>query len=113
MNGTRYNEKTLGIVVTKLESARQDRTRIIIQYGDETGNSWGDHYDISGYVGRSSGKTKKPILLHNNRSNYGGAILDSRIIGIWKSKGKYPLWVHPNFKAHPDGPKWCHEFTKE
>jgi hypothetical protein len=76
-----------------LEMARKERIRIVLDYGDvNTGESWGEEHDIYGYVGRSSGKIKIPILVYNRRSFGGGAILDHCIIGIKTSKDKKVLY---------------------
>jgi len=95
INGTSYNEETTGKVIQVLERCRQNRIRIIIDYGDtKTGKSWGETFDTTGYVGRSSGPVKVPILLHNSKSSGGGAILDSCIIGIKTSNGGKSLYQY-------------------
>ena len=93
INGTFYHEKTNDQVIEVLESARQNRTRIILDYGDvKTGKSWGEEYDITGYVGRSTGEIKIPLLVYNARSLGGGGILDHCIIGIYTARGKKQLY---------------------
>lgn len=93
VNGTSYRSDTPDEVIRVLENARISNTRIVLDYGDtKTGHSWGDVYDVTGYVGRSRGISKIPILLYNNRSIGGVAILDNCIIGIRESKGKRILY---------------------
>lgn len=93
VNGTSYDIRTNDTIIRILEKCRLDGTRIVLDYGDiKTGRSWGEVYDITGRLGRSSGSIKIPILLHNSRSIGGGGILDHCIIGIKTSKGKYPLY---------------------
>lgn len=93
VNGTSYHVETPEAVIKVLESARANHTRIVLDYGDvKTGESWGEVYDIAGYIGRSTGSIKVPLLIHNSRSMGGGAILDHCIIGIKTSAGKYPLY---------------------
>lgn len=93
VNGTSYHIDTNDEIIDVLEKVRQIRTRIILDYGDiKTGRSWGDRYDITGYVGRSTGYSKIPLLIHNTRSMGGGGILTHCIIGIKTSKGKIPLY---------------------
>jgi hypothetical protein len=93
VNGTSYHDETPDEVVRVLENARANRTRIVLDYGDvKTGESWGEVYDIAGYIGRSTGSIKVPLLIHNARSMGGGAILDHCIISIKTSAGKYPLY---------------------
>lgn len=52
-----------------------------------------------GTVGRSTGKVKIPLLVHNSRSMGGGGILTHCIIGIRLSRkdrdGKYQ-WMYRN-----------------
>ena len=68
-NGTWYYEETDDEVIEVLENARLSGTRIRIYLGDkETGRDWGEVCDVTGYVGRSMGPIKIPILLHNARS---------------------------------------------
>jgi hypothetical protein len=99
-DGTCYNTQTPDKVVQILERARRDRTRLVFDYGDATtGKSWGECYDIVGYIGRSTGTNKIPILVFNSRSWGGGAISDDCIIKISESKGKRMLYVHPTYQA--------------
>lgn len=92
--GTFYHEETPYEVVEVLEQARKNRTRLTLDYGDvKTVKSWGEVHDIHGYIGRSNGQIKIPLLVHNTRSLGGGAILDHCIIGIYTSKGKKPLYT--------------------
>lgn len=87
VNGTSYSKDTSDKVIEVLERARANRTRITLDYGDVvTGKSWEECYDITGYVGRSTGSIKIPILVFNTRSMGGGSILDNRIIKITESK---------------------------
>jgi hypothetical protein len=97
-NGTHYDKRTDPTIISVLEYARSKRLRIELDYGDtDTGRSWGETHDILGYVGRSTGRIKIPILVHNSRSMGGGAILDHCIIRIRTSKGKEVLYQHPNY----------------
>jgi len=70
--------------------------RIRLFYGNtKTGKCWMDEYDTMGYVGRSSGSIKIPLLINNARSYGGGGILDSCIIKI--TKNHKVLYQHPKF----------------
>ena len=76
-----------------LNRLRDNRTRIVVDYGDvKTGKSWGEVYDITGYVGRSTGGIKIPLLIHNSRSHGGGALFDDCILSIKTSAGKRTLY---------------------
>lgn len=99
VNGTSYNKKTPAEVISVLEAARKTGTRIKLHYGDtETGKDWKDEYNVTGYVGRSNGLRKVPILLHNSRSTGGISILDHCIIKIKKSKGGEVLYKNPKYQ---------------
>lgn len=111
--GTAYHVDTEDKVVTILENARQNRFRIRLVYGDrETGKVWNEDYDIMGYVGRSCGNIKIPLLVHNSRSTGGGALLDNCILGIIDTKEKRFLYCakNINFGVHEIekiGIDWC------
>lgn len=74
--------------------------RLAIEYGDaETGQSWGDAE--TGYIGRSTGTQKIPLVVHNARSMGGGGLLDHCIVRISfanKANGG-DLYRHPTYKA--------------
>lgn len=83
VNGTTYNDATAQVVIDVLERARVSRDRIRIVLGDiATGRSWEESNDVAGYVGRSTGSIKVPLLVHNARSSGGGHMLDHCIIAI-------------------------------
>lgn len=75
------------------------KKRVRFYWGDaKTGKDYGDVYDVSGTVGRSTGTQKIPLLIHNSRSRGGGGILDNCIVKITESSGaKKVLYQHPNY----------------
>lgn len=98
VNGTAYHINTPDTIINIMEKARENRTRLRFHWGNvETGEDWGDIYDVTGYIGRSTGSIKIPLLVHNSRSMGGGAILDHCIVKITTSKGKQTLYKHPNY----------------
>jgi hypothetical protein len=102
INGTSYDERTNSKVIEVLERVRAQRIRIRVYYGDIiTGRSWLEEHDIFGYVGRSNGNSKIPLLVFNNRSYGGGALLDHCIVKITTSAGGNILYKHPSFHT-PD-----------
>jgi hypothetical protein len=83
VNGTSYLEGTPSVIIDALEYAREHNTRVTVDYGDvKTGESWGEAYDITGYIGRSMGPLQVPLLVHNARSMGGGAMLTHCILSI-------------------------------
>lgn len=98
VNGTSYDYRTPDEVVRVLEDARLNGTRLHISLGEtSTGEDWLEEFDITGYVGRSMGPTKVPLLIANRRSLGGGAVLDHCIVRIRLSAGRRVLYQHPNY----------------
>ena len=97
-NGTSYNDETPDEVIRVLESARQNRTRLHISLGDTaSGRDWLEEFETHGYVGRSMGPVKVPLLVANTRSLGGGSILAHCIVRIRTSAGGRVLWQHPDY----------------
>jgi hypothetical protein len=100
VNGTSYHTETPDAVITILENARNNRTRIQLHYGETSGDSnlgkdWLEENDIHGFIGRSTGTDKVPLLLPSKRSPGGGAILDHRIVKI-RINNK-TVYQHPKY----------------
>jgi len=100
-NGTSFDSRTPDEVVRVLENARLNRTRLHISLGEtegpQAGRDWLEEWDVAGYVGRSIGPVKVPLLVANRRSLGGGAILDHAIVRIRTSSGGRVLWQHPAY----------------
>lgn len=85
-NGTHYHPGCPPEVILAIEAARLQYLtgrgyRLRIYYGDPaSGRWWGDIE--SGYIGRSAGPMKVPILLRNKLSRGGHAILDHCIVKV-------------------------------
>jgi len=98
INGTSYHNETPDEVILVLESARQNRTRLHISLGDTaSGRDWLEEFETHGYVGRSMGPVKVPLLVANTRSLGGGSILAHCIVRIRTSAGGRVLWQHPDY----------------
>ena len=96
---TYYNEATNEAVRKTLESLMLSRTRVRIFYGNtDTGHAWPAEYDVMGFIGRSAGTKKVPLLIHSCRSLGGPAILDHCIVAIYRTDG-YCLYRHPYFNV--------------
>ena len=98
ISGTSYHEATPDAVIRVLEAARQSRTRLHISLGDTTnGKDWLEEFESHGYVSRSMGPVKVPLLVANRRSLGGGAILTHCIVRIRTSSGGRLLYQHPKY----------------
>lgn len=84
-----------------LEQARLNGEKLRIFLGDsKTGRCWLEECDVVGYIGRSMGPMRAPILLKSKTSSGGGAILTACIVRILNNKCK-ELWCHPTFYIDP------------
>ena len=100
VNGTDYDANTPTEAINVLEKLQDSGFRIKLAYGDRlTGEDWGETHDIVGYVGRSTGRMKVPLLVYNKRSTGGGAILTANIVKIEHANKIYGgvMWEHPNY----------------
>ena len=99
VNGTSYHKDTSIEVIKVLELISRDNLRVKLHYGDtKTGVDWNDEYDVTGYIGRSTGSIKIPLLIHNKSSISGGGILDHCLIKIKLSKGGKVLYKSSNYQ---------------
>ena len=104
-------ESAFGVVINDNRSKR----RIRIWYGfteyqsgalrnsDKNGLSWGDDFDVTGTVGRSTGRVKIPLLIKNARSRGGPAILVTSIVRIDDIASRTHLFKHPAFRSGFEG----------
>jgi len=103
-NGDTHYDVSTPVAVRQIldgRMGRRDQGRITVHYGNpESGQAWGDQE--SGYVSRSSGEKKIPILTHNSRSMGGFGMLDKNIVKIETARknrngSRTVLWQHPNY----------------
>lgn len=101
VNGTSYDIRTPDEVVRVLENARLNRTRLHVSLGHtdglKAGLDWLEEFDVYGYIGRSMGPVKVPLLIVNRRSIGGGAILDHCVVRIRQKTGGRVLYQHPAY----------------
>lgn len=95
---TCYEDGTPYEVMELLEEYRANGKRIRIWLGDnKTGKSWNEENDIMGYIGRSNGTIKIPLLINNKRSMGGGALMSRSIVKMVDITTKKVIWEHTNF----------------
>ena len=93
--GTYYYSGTPDMLIKCLEGIRENNLRITLDYGNKkTNKSWGDRYNITGYISRSMGPVKKAILIYNSNSMGGGSILTDCIISIKHSNKKNGGYIY-------------------
>ena len=100
-NGFWFNPETSIEVMNIISNLhcynRHQRIRIFL--GDtKTGKSWNEENDVCGYIGRSTGSKKIPLLINNSRSFGGDGILTHCIIAIYTTTGNC-LYKHPKFNV--------------
>ena len=83
------------IIDSLIESRRETRVRIF-QGDAATGRDWGEENDVTGYMGRSMGPIKIPLLINNRRSLGGGGLLDNCILKLQTTAGR-ELWRADNY----------------
>jgi len=100
VDGTAFNKDTPRSVIDIMNRFLHTKKRLRLYYGDpNTGRDWGETHDIEGYIGRSTGQYKVPLLIANRRSMGGGAILTANIVKIEYANKKDGgvLLRHPNY----------------
>jgi hypothetical protein len=96
--GTHYHEGTPPGVVRVLEAAREGRYRIRVHYGDAaTGRDWCEEFGCEGYVSRTMGPRKMPMLLANERSLGGHVILTHVVVRVDAFGPRRTLYKHPSY----------------
>ena len=123
-NGTFYSAEALDGAILALEYARVNRIRIRIFYAYKTAEEkengvrdsefdvlevWEDENDCIGWLGRSNGNIKIPILLSSSSSPYGLSIVESRVVLVKTTGGKVLFSADglkfPEWKVNADSDK--------
>lgn len=101
-------------VVALIEQNINNGRRFRIFYGDtdrpdfeqvhgrqsNPGEDWGEEYEVTGTIGRSTGWKPIPLLIHNSRSMGGGAIMTDCIVRILIDGRE--VYRHPNYHSQFD-----------
>ena len=120
-DGTSWDARTSDEVIDVLEKARRNHTRLHLSSGyteyhaanwekaagsllmkeplgaKVLGRDWLEENNTCGYIGRSTGSIKIPLLINNKRSIGGPGLLDHCIVRIRTTRGGRVLWQHPNY----------------
>ena len=91
-----YDYGTPSAVMAAIEAAYTTETRIRVWYSYD-GEVSDDQYQVSGYVGRSTG-SGQPLFLFRKRSYSGDLINTRRISRIMDTDTKVVLYEEPGFK---------------
>ena len=98
LDGLFFDTRTPAPVARELARAYHGGYRVRVYYGDhETGESWGDEFDIIGTIGRSCGRVKIPLMIFSARSTGGPGLLDHCIVAIQDTRSKRFLYKCANF----------------
>lgn len=98
INGTHIDETTDNKVAEILSNNVHAGRRLRFWYGDkETGKSWNEENDVTGYIGKSGGQFKVPLLIQKKNSSGGEALLVAAIVKIVDIKSKIVLYQHERF----------------
>lgn len=90
-------EKVVNLLLYYMNARPRQRIRVF--YGDtKTGKDWGEEWDTMGYVGRSGGTVKIPLLVNNARSYGGDAIKTGSIVRITVDRRN--VYVHPKYNCN-------------
>lgn len=101
VNGTFYDKRTSLVLANILDTVRRFKQTIRLYYGDtETGKDWCEENDVTGKIGRSTGRHKVPLLIAKGQDG-GPHILDHCIVKVTiKDKdGVAVLWQHPKYQT--------------
>lgn len=93
---THFHQDTHPRVRAIIESARLSGRKLRLHYGDlTTGRDWLEENDVVGFIGRSTGIQKAPLILKSKRSDGGPAVLDQCIVRLADANTGEELWRHP------------------
>jgi hypothetical protein len=81
-----------------IEAHRHSRKLVRLFLGDpQTGRDWMEEHDVVGYIGRSTGGMKVPLLVRHGE-NGGGAILTDCIVRLMDARSGKELYRAANYQ---------------
>ncbi len=101
VNGTWYHINTLDDVISWLETFRERNQRIRVTYGTVIDGQVNETHKRVGYVGRSLGPVKVPLIAYNDRAWGGEMISSEQVVKIEYANKRYcekVVWKHPAYQ---------------
>ena len=95
--GTSWPKGMDPAVIEVLQKAWRDKTRLHISYMSADGRHLPEDFETFGYVGRSTGELKVPLLVYNSRSRGGGPISTGSIGRIRETATGKTLYRSPRY----------------
>lgn len=96
---TTYHQRTPKALRAVLDNIHGRDIRVRVWYGDSTtGKVWHEEFEVTGYIGRSTGRQKIPLIVHNRHSLGGAPLLDHCILRIDRTDTRQTLYQHKNIK---------------
>lgn len=102
-DGTSWSDRTPDDLIEVLRVARNKKSKLHFSYGftDEegkpAGRNWLEEFDCTGYIGRSNGEVKIPLVLKSKSSGEGCGLLSSSIVRVIRTSDNTVLWQHPSY----------------
>lgn len=97
-NGTSFSINTNNNCANILNELILTKKRVRLFYGEQhIGEDWCERFDTIGYIGRSNGKIKIPILLSRKDSSGGFPILTDCILKIVETRTNKILYLNKKY----------------
>lgn len=99
-HATWYDSTVPYPVRREIDYAIANNRRVRLFLGDpKTGRDWAEEHDVMGYVSRSMGPMRTPILLARSSSHGGGSILCANVLKIVDIQARRVLYQHARYSA--------------
>ena len=99
VGGMSFHESTSNACCKALVKARTEDIRVKLYQGDiATGIPWAEEWDTIGWIGRSTGQRKIPLMITGKRSSGGGGVLDHCLLAIKSMDNGEYLYKAKNYK---------------